>query len=331
MNMNKHFGVALGLLVALGTACPGDDGGADGSGTAETGGTDETGTASMTSTTAMTDTGEDTGPMMCLGVGGPNAVGEACTSNDDCESGVCTIYTDVPLNEDAVCAETPANCGTRLTGTVFDFTTLEPVPNETVRVVGALQAITNPEMAMSIMETTSGADGRVDVTSDMAISASIAIIALAGGGDNFLTATGLASGDESGAYDVGVGNHDLWIVPAATLTEWSTTLEGDMEIPADLLPLGENGGIVGLVRDDTGAPVAGAMVEPDADSSAAVVRYLADDGSFNDQMTESSGIFVIFGAPTTGEDFNALVNGQVVASELAGSAAGVIFTLILDA
>jgi hypothetical protein len=343
MNMNKHLGGGLGLIVALGTACPGGDDSADDT-SSETGDTSAsgTGTDSMstssagTMSTTSTDTGmdtgtDDTGTGMCLGTGGPNAVGDACTSNDDCASGVCTIYTDVPLNEDAVCAETPPDCNTRLTGTVFDFTTLEPVASETVRVVPALQAITNPEGAMAVIEATSGDDGRVDATSSMPINAAIAIVAIAGGsGDTFLTATGLASAGPSNAYEVGVGNHDLWVVPSASLTEWSTALMGDPDIDADAqLPLGENGGIVGLVRDDTGAAVVGATVQPEADSSAAVIRYLGDDGSFNDVATESSGIFVIFGAPTTGETFEAVVNDEVVGSQLAGSAAGVVFTLIL--
>src|SRR5690606_20957034 len=135
---------------------------------------------------------------------------------------------------------------------------------------------------------------------------------------------------DGGGYPVGVGNHDLWVVPAATLTAWSDVLEGDAGLPENSLPLGERGGIVGLVRDSTtGDPISGASVASLADTNNAVIRYLDDAGGFNDQVTGDSGIFVIFGAPTTGETFAATVDGTEIASQQAGSAAGVIFTLIL--
>jgi hypothetical protein len=322
MHMTKYLGVGAGLLLGLATACPGssDDDSSDGG---------ETGATSEAPTTA---TEEETGtePTDCPGTGGPNAVGEACTSHSQCESGFCTIYTDSPLNDDAVCDETPANCGTRVTGTVFDFSTREPVSGETLRVVAALDAITNPGGATAIIEGTTDADGRIDLTSEAPITAAIAILAIAGGGDSYLTATGLASPLDGGGYPVGSGNRDLWVVPSEVLTAWSDVLADDDAVPADMLPLGDRGGIVGLVRDaTTGDPISGAVVEPTSDTSNAIIRYLDDTGGFTDDATADSGIFVIFGAPTTGESFQALVNGEPIASTQAGSANNVIFTLIL--
>ena len=320
MHMIRHFGVGLGAILGLSIACSSDDG-AD-TGNVDTG--NETGT-----TQASTDETTD-GPMECVGIGGPNAVGADCASNADCESGLCLIYTDSPLNDDAVCAETPEGCNTRLTGTVFDFSTRQPVSGETVRVVAALDAILNPAGATAVMEGTTGADGRIDLTSESPLSAAIAVLAIVGGGDNFLTATGVASPVDGGAYPVGVGNHDLWVVPSATLTEWSEALADDDGVPEMGLPLGQAGGIVGLVRDaGTGEPIAGATVASTVDGSNAVVRYLDDTGGFNTDATGDSGIFVIFGAPTTGEVFAATVDGQQIASQQAGSANNVIFTLIL--
>jgi hypothetical protein len=325
MHMNRHLGVGLGLLLGLGTACPGDD-------SSDTGNQDSGNETGTTQTTQTEETGTEetgTGPMECVGTGGPNAVGEACASNSECNSGLCLIYTDSPLNDDAVCAETPEGCNTRVTGTVFDFSDREPVSGETVRVVAALDAITNPAGATALMEGTTDGQGRIDLTSASPLSAAIAILAIAGGGDSYLTVTGLASPID-GSYPPGVGNHDMWVVPAATLTQWSEDLADDPGIPENALPLGERGGIVGLVRDSTtGEPIQGATVAPTADSSNAVVRYLDDTGGFNEDVTGASGIFVIFGAPTTGETFAATVDGQQIASTQAGSANNVIFTLIL--
>jgi hypothetical protein len=321
MNMTKYFGAGLGLLLAFVTACPGDDTDDNGTG-ADTGDTGDT-------TDAQTEeTGDE--PMECLGIGGDAAVGEACTSNSQCESGVCTIYTDSPINDDAVCVETPADCSMRVTGTVWDFSTLQPVSGETVRVVAALDAITNPSGATPIVEGTTDGSGRIDLTTDGPPSAAIAILAIAGGGDTFLTATGLASPVEGNNYAVATGNHDMWIVPNDVLAAWSDVLAEDAGVPADRLPLGENGGIVGLVRSGaTGDPISGAVVAPTSDTSAAVVRYLDDAGGFGDEATGDSGIFVIFGAPTTGETFAAIVDGEQIASTQAGSADNVIFSLIL--
>jgi hypothetical protein len=325
MHMTKYFGVGFGLLFGLGIACSSDDD----DHTGHDSGADTGGTTDDPTTGDADETGDD-GPTECVGVGGPNALGDSCSSHSDCESGVCSIYTDSPINDDAVCEETPADCGTRVTGTVFDFSTLEPVSGETVRVVAALDAITNPDGATAIVEGTTDADGRIDLVSESPVTAAIAILAIAGGGDSYLTATGLASPVDGGGYPVGTANRDLWIVPTGVLAQWSEALAEDDGVPAGALPLGENGGIVGLVRDGaTGDPISGAVVAPVADGSDAVVRYLDDTGGFSDDVTGESGIFVIFGAPTTGETFAATVDGTEIASTQAGSANNVIFSLIL--
>ncbi|MBC8072244.1 MAG: hypothetical protein IAG13_28240, partial [Deltaproteobacteria bacterium] len=122
-------------LFAL-AACPaddsGDDEGADESGTGmtdatATGMTDPTATSGNTMSTTTVDPDSSSGelPTECQGPLGETAAGESCAANGECASGVCLIFTDVPLDATAVCGENPpitdAGCSTRITGTVFDF------------------------------------------------------------------------------------------------------------------------------------------------------------------------------------------------------------------
>jgi hypothetical protein len=252
-------------------------------------------------------------------------------------SGVCLAFQDVPADSAAVCGEEPADCATHFTGTLFDFSefaetgSAAPLTGTEVRVLKALEAITNPTGATPVVTATSGNDGRIDVVSDGAISASIAIIAVAGGGDYFLTATGIASEveDSGGAYEVGIGNHEFWSVRTSTLEEWSTALMDDKEAAAELgNGLGVSGGVIGLVRDGTGAPVMGATVASESDTSNAVIRYPQEDGTMGTEGTGPSGSFVMVGVPASPEDFTATAGGMS-GGGTAGSANNVAFTLIM--
>ena len=160
----------------------------------------------------------------------------------------------------------------------------------------------------------------------------IAIIALVESASGFLTATGLSAPiDEAMNYPVGNGIHDLWVVPTGPLGEWSDSLAMDAEISADQLPLGEQGGVVGLVRDATGAPIAGAVVAPVAGDSSAMVRYVNADNTVSTDMTTDTGIFIVIGANQFGEDFEATLDGAPLASGTAGATDNAVFTLILNA
>jgi len=131
----------------------------------------------------------------------------------------------------------------------------------------------------------------------------------------------------AGVYGPMSEGHDLWGVPAAALSKWSALLAKEPML-ADSLPLGDNGGTVGLVRDDTAAPVAGAVVQSVKANSTAEIRYLAADGnSFGVDSTSSNGVFVILGAGLA-ERFE--VAGAPVATETAGSAQKAIFVMTLD-
>ncbi len=250
MKTSKTWLMGASLVLPL-FGCPGDDGTTDdggndtttsgetGSGSGSASGTDTNpSTTDPPTTSADSDSGgsEDSSgdpPMDCLGIGGPGADGEMCTANGDCMSGVCTIFTDVPINADAVCEPHPADCSTRVTGTIFDFTTFEPVGGADLVVAAALQAATNPTGAMALVSATSAADGRVDSVSDGPISAPLGIVGLSSAPSYFLTATGIASPfDDVSAYAVGTNIHDIWVVPEGDLSDWSDALSADPMVPA---------------------------------------------------------------------------------------------------
>lgn len=335
------------FLLAISSAlagCPaGDDGGAaDSTGSASASDTDPvtvsvTDTDSATGMTSVTETdtsvdssaGETGTPGACIGTGGAGAAGDPCTGNDGCASGVCTLYTDAPVNDDAVCGDEIPDCNTRITGTVFDFVTGMPVDGASVNVAGAIPAIADPANAPSLAMATAGADGRIDVTTDLPVKQAIGIIALVTSSTGYLTATGLAApADAMNNYAVGTGNHDLWVVPADALTTWSDALATDPDVLPAQLPLGEAGGVVGLVRDATGAPIAGAVVAPMDAGSAAVIRYVTADNMIVADMTTETGVFLIIG-PGLAEEFEASMGGTAIAGGTAGSANGAAFTLIM--
>lgn len=329
------------LALALPTfGCPAGDDGGSGS-TAGDDGADDDGTPTGTgmaddgaSGTGMgsadtTGGGDDDGVME----GGTVPEGDPCTTNSECMSLVCELFTDVEANKDAVCAATPDGGNTRFTGTVWDFVTNQPVAGAQMGVAAAISAAVNPTMITPIVEATSGADGRIDATTAMPISATLGVVGLVSADGYYLTATGLAAPLEEGGSDYGPGNniHDIWLIPTTDLTNWSEALAMDAEIDAGLLPLGDAGGVIGLVRDiATGTPVEGATVVSTLGASTALVRYLADDGTFNTTGTGPSGIFVILD-PELAETFEAQMGGAAISGEgTAGSTNNAAFTLILN-
>lgn len=317
----------LGLLAALAVGC-GDNGGTptasdgstgtptttDGTGTG-TGGTGTTGETPTTSDSGSSTTGNDTA-----------ADGEPCTLNGDCMSLSCIKFRDLEMG---TCEAAVGDGNTRFVGTLLNFVTGAPLPNAEVRVVAALTALMNP-MAAGLVTATSDGEGRIDATSTMPLNAAFGVVGLVGDGtDLYITATGLAAPGDGGKYPPLNGNHDIWAVPTATLTEWSGYLMLDPAL-AEYVPLGEKGGVIGFVRDGTGAGKAGAVLKSaKGDSTSALFRYLNDDGlGFNPDMTGSSGIFVIMN-PGLAEEFTVEVGGAPTdESGSAGSAPGAAFVLI---
>ncbi len=326
--MKTSFTLAFSALFALGvTACSGggSSSSSDGSGGSTSGSTG--GAATMGDST--TGSGG-----ACPGIN-PDAMaseGESCASNDDCNTGVCLLFRDVPAPADAVCGALPADCSTHITGTILDFSTGQPVPGVTLNVAKALEAATNPTGFTPIVSLKADDMGRVDGMTPGPLDVGIGIVGVATGQGFFLTATGIASPADGTKYAPGTGIHDLWIMPEATLTAWSDELMTDAEM-ASFLPLGGNGGVIGFIRDEsTGAGVEGAVVAPASGQTNAKIRYLNDDGmTFNPDMSSANGIFVLVG-PGLAEEFIVTKNGQKISIDngTAGSAAGAIFTLVID-
>ncbi len=322
---------AIGLMLAL-TGCPTSDDGDD-----EVGDTTDTTTDAGTDTTtdAGTDT-TDTGGLECLmTTHAPNMTGapdgDPCSSGADCLSNLCVLFQDAPPVE-GTCTASPTMCETHFSGRLINFETRMIEPDVDIKVAAALQAALMPTTATALAMGTSDANGEIDFVSDAQLSAPLGLVGLSSKTGFFLTATGLASPADGSFYGPGNAIHDIWAVPGALLTSFSMMLEADPEF-ANQLPLGETGGVVGLVRDaTTGDPIAGAVVVSTDDASGSVIRYLneAEDG-FVEDMTTSNGVFVLV-KPGLGEVFGLEVGGVPVDGETgtAGSANGAIFTLIFN-
>lgn len=281
----------------------------------------------------VADTGEDdeAAAAMCPGAVGAAAEGAPCTRNLDCESGVCSIYSDAPINVDAVCVQTPDDCATLFTGTVRDFATGEPVPGVSVNLTTAGAAVTDAFNAPLVMQMASDGSGRYQGESPgRLVDAPLAVLALAWTDTHGLTASGLAQPMPGSAeYEVGAGLHEVWLVPTDLLAGWSVALAEDEGIDPAWLPLEEKGAVVGRVRDGaTGAPIAGAQVVS-IDGGSPVVRYVADDGTLGAEATGASGEFLLFGTAPV-ETFAAMKNGTEVGRATAGVVPRATFVTMLQ-
>jgi len=303
------------------TGTPGTTGATDATDPTEASGT--TGATTGSASASTTEPTTDTTPTTTMAAD-TAADGEACSDNGDCMSQGCLKFRDA---EDGECVAAPANSATRIAGTLLDFATNTPIPSVELRVIGALSALGNPAMATPVAKGNADADGKVDFVSPEALKEGIGIVGIITGGDYYTTATGLAS-PTAGKYGPMNGIRDIWAVPTAKLTEWSGLLAADPDVMT-FLPLGDNGGVVGLVREAaTSAPKAGAKIVPVADTTNAFVRYLSDDGmSFNSDATGTTGIFILVN-PGLAEKFTVEGSPDVTAS--AGSAKGAAFVMILN-
>jgi hypothetical protein len=276
---------------------------------------------------------ETDGATDCPGGGGSSTLGLPCVANSDCMSGVCRAFSDAPPDPDRHCAPAPADCSTAISGTVWR---LPPgpagLPDVPVRVVGALDAITDPFGATPLFTDTSDASGRTAGTTDGPATSSVAIVAVTGGDATwFPTAVGVANQLGDGTYEVGTNVHDLWAVQLSTLDAFNVALAADPSVPAELLPLGEAGGVIGIVRDSGGTPIEGAVVESTDGGSQAIVRYVTDQGGIDTTGTHGSGAFIVLGVVPTGEDFAATLEGVPLAAGRAASANGLVFALVMTA
>ena len=327
------------VVIALTASACGDSGGettASSSTTDQATGTDAATTAGSATTGATggaTMAGTTAGPMTSStsssttedpSAGDTAANGEDCMVNLDCASRVCEKFT---TSETGSCVEAPAGGSTRIMGTVRNLIDGAPFPGAELRVLAALDALSDPPAATLFTGTADGA-GVYDFTSPEALSAPIGVIALLVEDGHYPTATGIARPTGGNSYGPAGDVFDLWVLPDATLSEWNGYLDGDAAL-AEFLPLGEKGGVVGVVRDSGGNPMAGAVVESTiGDGSVAMIRYLAEDGmSFTSDMTSSNGLFILV-APQLAEEFT--VAGTEAVGTAGSAATGAVFVMALN-
>lgn len=283
------------------------------------------------SATADGTMGMETEGPVCSPTGdGPLENGEGCTDNDQCSSGVCALYTDAPLDIDAICEAPPFDCSMRITGTVFNIVTQQPVAGVDVVAASALDAAINPNGARQLAYEVSANDGRLDTETFGPIETPIGVVAIGSAGGFWTTIGALAAPGPDGSYGVANDVHDLWLVSEANAASWSNMLALDPAIDPTSLPLGDAGGVVGLARDAAGLPLADVSVTSTDPASSAVVRYLNLDGTFNATATSGRGLFVILD-PGLAEVFEASLGGVPLGTGTTGSASGAIFALAITA
>jgi len=329
---------ALAGLFSLGSIACGDDASPGATTTSTSDGTDSmtsTGNGSdgtAGATTKNTGATSDTGGTDTWGMepaGDTAAIDAPCLDHVECMSRYCEIFRDLPADPNRSCQTGPEAGSMRITGTVRDLRTMKTISGASVKVAGAVPAISNPTATPGIVTAKSDAMGRFDVSSDQVQTQTIGIVALTNVDNYCLSSTGLASPDETTAeYALGNTIHDIWVVSSDDLMDWSDVLMGDTEV-APYLPLGEKGGIIGLIRDAEGMALAGATIASEEMTSKAIIRYLADDGmSFTETATGSSGIFVIVN-PGLAEGFIAEAGGKLLGSNIGGSTEKTAFIMVL--
>jgi hypothetical protein len=280
----------------------------------------------------MTEGGDDStaDPMACgASQDAPPAYpppGE-CYNNAGCATCNCLTWRDNPPDPTAVCAE-PLSAGSlRITGTVLEFPRGPEIGGVTVEVFNAFDVgVMGIDNAIAVSSMTADAAGRIDLS--VMPTDSIGMVAILREVGFRATATGLAKPP----YEPSNAIHDLFVVPEALLVAYSEALATDPAM-VDHLPLGEAGGVVGIARNRyTGEPVAGVEIVSLTHGAAtgAIVRYLADDGSFTADATGPSGIYVVVN-PALAEEFEAILDGAVVSTRAnkAGSGAPGVFTMNL--
>lgn len=326
----RRFGMSCGLWI-VGCAAPSSDEPAT-TAQPETGSDpDSTGGETVDDPTPSS-TDPSGAPIMC---GEANEAPPAydppgeCYNNAGCATCNCTTWRDNPPDPTAQCADPGPDGSLRVTATVFEFPGDTALGGVAVDVYNAFDVGTmGIDNAVAVASSTADAEGRVDVT--IMPSDSIGMVAIIRADGFRATATGLAKPP----YEPSNAIHDLFVVPESLLASYSDALAADAAL-ADFLPLGEAGGVVGIVRNRyTGEPVAGARIVSltHGDATGAILRYLQDDGTFSADATGPSGVYVLLD-PSLAEEFEATVDGEVVSTRAnkAGSGAPGVFTMNLTA
>jgi hypothetical protein len=320
-------GIAIRGLVLVLAGCAAQDGADDGD-AADSGGDDGD------ATTGGTTGGDDGTPAQCGDTSDAEPIypppGE-CYNNAGCATCNCVAFQDNPPDPQAVCAEPGAAGELRVTATLFEFPGRTVVPEQTVKLFNAFDVgIYGIDMATPQAETVADAQGRIDVT--ITPMDQIGMVAIVEAEGFRATATGLAKPP----YEPANAIHDLFLVRESDLVAWSTELAAEPEL-AEWLPLGDKGGVVGVVRNRyTGEPMAGLRIVSKTNGAAttALVRYLGEDGTFDASETSPTGVYVLLN-PALAEEFEAELaggpSGEIASTRAnkAGSGAPGVFTMNL--
>ncbi len=265
-------------------------------------------------------------------VPGPAEIGDPCEQNLDCETWVCEELESYPATL-GVCGVPPDACRTRFTGSVLDFVRGTPMGGVDIEVVSAT-AILDPENTPAILDGKTDETGQFDITTNEPLSDIFGYLGRMHIGGRYPSLTGvIGPADKAGTYPPFAGVHEWWAIAESDVADWSAALADDKEIAEDL-PLQDHNVLYGIVRN-AGHPsnrVAGAAVVPVADNSSLIVRYLSDDGAFNAEATQSSGIFLLFDAGP-GEAITIEIPGGSLANPdgaRCGMSNGALWNMTLD-
>jgi hypothetical protein len=298
-------------------------------------GTDDHGTGTR-STGSETATGGAGSGMLCPGQPGVGApLGRACTGPEECQSGCCEVFSEAP-QAIGTCVDAPSECEMRSVGRVLSFPSRKPAPGIDTWIIGAVDVANGPNDATPLGRTVSDERGLYDVTTDEMVDVPFGVAVLLQGDGHYPTIGGLAAPYADGRYITCPLARDMWALPSVVLASYNQVLVGDPDV-APYLPLGAQGGILGIVRwIDTGEPATGAQVVPvAADSSDMVIRYLDDSGTtFVDDRTHAPGVFLLVGA-LPGEEFDVVLQGAAVHIRSkdrmrAGPTKGAVFTISVN-
>ena len=329
MKMKRN---SIWLLPALALAmlgCPSEDGDGDGDTAADDDDDDAADDDDDDDDADADDDDDDDDDVGQCGDGGDEMLfydppGE-CYNNAGCGTCNCRTFRDNPPDASSTCIDDPDDGMLTVTATLLEFPTNTPIPNTDVTIYNAIEVGTiGPDNANPIGMATADGEGKIETRVEP--NDQIGIVATVRA-DGFVdTATGLAKPP----WEASNAIHDLFAVSVADAEAWSTELATDAALES-YLPLGENGGVVGVARNRyTGEPMAGIrIVSVNADSTAEL-RYLNADGTFNSDATTETGIYVLLN-PMLAEEFEAELDGAIVSTRAnrAGSGAPAVFTMNL--
>ncbi|MBN2714680.1 MAG: hypothetical protein JXX14_02425 [Deltaproteobacteria bacterium] len=262
---------------------------------------------------------------------GTMELGQPCQEIDDCASGFCSVTSHTPTDPNGVCQAAPPPGDVHLLANVRDFMTDELLPGATVKIGGALDISQNPTGFPATDTLIADDAGYIDtVLTGPSVKVAMGIMAVVEYDGYYTTVTGLVKPEAGcGVYPAGTRNPNLITIKQSDLTLLSDILLADFPALADVLPLGDKGGVLGNIRDVvTGDMVSGITLRSTRDTSVAQIFYLNEtkDG-FVETMSSSSGIFVIIGAGLA-EEFDAWYGESIVSRRPAtiGETVGILLT-----